>query len=82
MVELQTKGKKTTFSDLEDGQLAVILDDAMDYKGRVVMRHGGYIITVGMHRDHRWGTNANLEVRILEDGEIIKVTDNRLFSNS
>jgi hypothetical protein len=59
--------------DLEDGQLAIVLDKS--YEGTIVQRHGNAAIAIGK----AWGCSWNsiqentLYVRILEAGELIEV---------
>jgi hypothetical protein len=74
-VTLLTKenARRTEMRDLEDGQLAIVLD--RNYKDTVVQRHGKAAIAIGKERGHSWTDveNNTLLVRILEAGELIEV---------
>lgn len=65
--------------DLKSGQLAVITEDFSDYKGRIVQKHGDHLIAIGLPPGCSWSAGAetvSLEVRILEEGETLTVTNN------
>ncbi len=70
----------TVAKDLRDGQLAVIIEDYFDYKGRIIQKFGNDIVTIGMSCGNGWidGGNVNtLKVRILKDGELLTVSNNK-----
>ena len=79
MLKLNQEYQKTILAkNLKDGQLAVITDDVSNYKGRIVQKHGNNLVAIGMATGNGW-SNANsvtLSVRILEDGELLTVTNN------
>lgn len=61
--------------DLEDGQIAIIVEDFSDYKGRIVQRVGTRAITLGMPSGQGWehGDAVTLKVRILTIGETLTI---------
>jgi CO dehydrogenase/acetyl-CoA synthase delta subunit len=70
----------TMAKDLRDGQLAVVIEDFLDYKGRIIQKFGDDLVTIGMSSGNGWvdGANINtLKVRILEDGELLTVSNNK-----
>jgi hypothetical protein len=60
----------TKMSDLRDGQIAVIIEDFADYKGRIVQKFGSIVITLGMDSGACWNNaeTTTLEVKVLEPG--------------
>jgi hypothetical protein len=71
---------KLMAKDLKDGQLAIIVEDYFDYKDRIIQKFGDDLITVGMSSGNGWvgGANINtLEVRVLKDGEVLIVSNNK-----
>lgn len=65
--------------DLKGGQLAVITEDYSNYKGTIIQKYGNSIVAIGMTTGDGWSGGANtlsLEVRILEEGETLTVTNN------
>lgn len=71
---------ETMAKDLRDGQLAVVIEDYFDYKGRIIQKFGDDLVAVGMCSGNGWigGANVNtLKVRILEDGELLIVSNNK-----
>lgn len=70
----------TMAKDLRDGQLAIVIEDYFDYKGRIIQKFGDDLVTIGMSRGNGWvgggGVNT-LKVRILEDGELLTVSNNK-----
>lgn len=81
MVTLKSDEKPTTVmaKDLEDGQIAVIVENFSDYKGRVVQKYGDDLVTIGMSSYRGWpnGNSVTLLVRILEEGELLTITNNK-----
>ncbi len=80
MVELIGNERKNRVlaRDLRDGQIAIIIEDCI-YNGRIIQRFGDDLITIGLPSGSHW-TNVEgvtLEVRILEDGELIRIKDNK-----
>lgn len=80
MVELigNERNNRVLAKDLKDGQIAIITESC-PYNGRIVQRFGDDMITIGLPSGHHWTQigNNTLEVRILEDGELIKIKDNK-----
>ena len=80
MLKLSKENRKIVMAkDLKDGQLAIITEDVSDYKGRIIQKHGDSIIAIGVPYGYSWSGGANrlsLEVRILEEGETLTVTNN------
>ena len=79
MVELIgcERRKRVLARDLNDGQIAVIIEEG-SYTGRIVQRFGTDLISIGLRRGQHW-TNVDgvtLEVRILKEGEPIRIKDN------
>jgi hypothetical protein len=69
----QEDPKKVQMKDLEDGQLAILLDKS--YEGTIVQRHGNAGIAIGKERGYSWSSiqENTLLVRILDAGELIEV---------
>jgi hypothetical protein len=69
----QENPKKVEMRDLEDGQLAIVLDK--NYEGTVVQRHGNAAVAIGKERGYSWNSiqENTLLVRILDAGELIEV---------
>lgn len=80
MVELISNKRKNRVlaRDLRDGQIAIIIEDG-DYNGRIVQRFGNDMVTIGLTHGNHWTQveDNTLEVRILEDGELIRIKDNK-----
>ena len=78
-VELVNENNKklTTVSELKDGQIAIMVDNA--YAGTVVQRYGNNCVAIGKWSGHGWSScnNNTLVVRILENGELIKIFNNQ-----
>jgi len=77
---LKTNKNNSAFRmcDLKDGQIAVIIDSA-NYTGRVIQRYKDNCVAIGKSDGHGF-TNVyrnTLEVRVLEDGELIEVYNNK-----
>jgi len=71
--------------DLEDGQLAVIVEDFSNYKGRIIQKYEGNIVSIGMTSGNGWYDGAatvTLKVRILEDGELLTVLNNKCYGEN
>jgi hypothetical protein len=66
-----------TAKDLKDGQIAVMVDNA--YDGTIVQRYGDNLVAIGQNAGYGWSgcNNNSLTVRILEDGELIKIFNNQ-----
>ena len=64
--------------DLKDGQLAIIVDKYNDYKGRIVQRYKDSMVAIGLPEGNSWSniTCNTLKVRLLQDGELLVVTNN------
>lgn len=76
-VELVSSSKgERTIGTLEDGKIAVITSGK--HIGEVVQRYGDSCISIGKKYGHGWtGCGGNsIKVRVLEEGEIIKIIDN------
>ena len=78
-VELINSNKRSvrTIGSLEDGQIAVVIEGP--YFGEVVQRWSNNCIVIGKGYDQGWSgcSNNKIEVRLLEDGELIKVFNNK-----
>ena len=63
----------TIAGELEDGQIAVMVNNA--YAGKIVQRYGDNLVVIGKKTEHGWSDcNGNtLTVRVLDDGELIEV---------
>ena len=76
---------ETLAKDLRDGQLAVVIEDYFDYKGRIIQKFGDDLVTIGMSTVNGWrgGANVNtLNVRILEDGELLSVSIKKYYNGT
>lgn len=71
------KGSVRTIGSLEDGQIAIVIDSR--HFGEVVQRWSNNCIVIGKGYLHGWSgcNNNSIEVRLLEDGELIKVFNNK-----
>lgn len=80
MVKLKSNEKPNTImaKDLEDGQIAVIIEDFHDYKGRVIQKFGDSLVTIGMSSGQGWcnGNSVTLLVRVLQNGEELIIINN------
>lgn len=80
MLKLKEECVETIMAkDLKDGQLAVIIEDYSNYRGRIIQKYGDDLISIGMATGNGWSGGANvvsLAVRVLEDGELLTVTNN------
>jgi hypothetical protein len=65
-------------NELKDGQIAVIVEDFHDYKGRIVQRYGDNAVSLGLEAGKGWtGIEYNtLKVRVLEAGETLVIYNN------
>ena len=63
--------------DLKDGQVAIITDNA--YNGRIVQRYQNYCVAIGMPEGNSFSNVkvSTLTVRILENGELIEIYNNK-----
>ena len=81
MVKLKSNNEPNTImaKDLEDGQIAVIIEDFSNYNGRVIKKYGDNLVTIGMSSGQGWcnGDSVTLLVRVLENGETLIVTNNQ-----
>jgi len=75
-----------TVDQIKDGQLAQILDypDNQHCIGLVIQRFGSSIYVVGLPLTSGWNTALNdsvkqrhFKIRMLEEGEVLTVTDNK-----
>lgn len=71
--------KTIEMNELKEGQIAVIVDDFNDYKGRVVQRYGDNALALGMKSGNGWTDiqYITLKVRVLEDGETLVISNNQ-----
>ena len=69
--------KDIRMSDLKDGQIAVVIDTYAS--GRLVQRFGDIGVAIGETDGKSWSNIRvnTLLVRILEDGELIKIFNNK-----
>lgn len=82
MVELQSnKTNDIPVKDLKDGQIAVITRwNFSGYEGFVIQRWENRLVSIGCRSGNSWDhvpSNEDLRVRILEDGEILVITNNQ-----
>jgi hypothetical protein len=80
MIRLKDEVQVETIAmnELKDGQIAVIVDNFADYKGRVVQRYGNNAVALGMSSDNGWTVVEwnTLKVRVLEEGETLVIYNN------
>ena len=80
MVELSGNARniRVLAKDLKDGQIAIITESG-PYYGRIVQRFCDIMVAIGLPYGHHWEDilRNTLEVRILEDGDLIKIIDNK-----
>jgi hypothetical protein len=78
-VQLVNKDNRnlTVVSELKNGQIAVMIDNA--YVGTIVQRYGDNCVAIGKSSGHGWSncSNNTLNVRVLADGELIEIFDNK-----
>lgn len=82
-MSVELVNKTSVYStNLKDGQIAVILTSG-PYQGIVVQRYGKELVAIGKSWGCGWldhfQTNPigkGFEIRILQDGELIKVVNN------
>ena len=69
------KDQLTKMGDLEDGQLAIIVDERFGYAGRIVQRYGEHCVPIGRESGDGWThcENVSLLVRVLKPGELIEI---------
>ena len=79
-LEKELSEKKLLMCDLEDGQIAEVIDsEREEYHGRIVQRYKDICVCFGKPSGNSW-TDVQfntLEVRLLEDGEKIVVFNNK-----
>lgn len=65
--------------DLKDGQIAIIVEDYSNYKGTIVQRYGHSMVAIGQNLSCGWDniTVNTLKVKVLDEGEILVVTNNK-----
>ena len=63
--------------DLKDGQIAEVMSDS--YAGRIIQRYKDNAVTIGQSSGHGWSMidKNTLQVRILEDGELMEIFNNK-----
>jgi len=81
MVELnRSKNEKVIMMGaLKDGQIGVVVDDNYPgYKGRIVQRYKSYGVPIGLRGECGWAhaEGKTIKVRVLEEGEILVITNN------
>jgi hypothetical protein len=83
MIKLnEEKGDTLLAKDLKDGQLAIIVGDYSNFKGRIIQRYGNDLVSIGLPIGNGWSNRADavtLEVRVLQDGEILTVLNNECY---
>jgi hypothetical protein len=82
MIKLSEEKVKTLLAkDLKDGQLAVIVEDYSNYKGRIVQKYGDNLVSIGLPTGNGWQEWATviLEVRVLQDGETLTIFNNECY---
>jgi len=78
----KNKEKKVILmQDLKDGQIAVVLknDGFLRYEGKIVQRYGDCAVSIGEKSGEGWSDiqENTLKVRILKQGEILTISDNK-----
>ena len=80
MIKLNEEKVKTLLAkDLKDGQLAVIVEDFANYKGRIIQKYGDSLVSIGLPTGEGWTNGAavvTLKVRVLQDGETLTIINN------
>jgi hypothetical protein len=82
MVKLEKESgeKELLMRDLEDGQMAEVIDsERPEYYGRIVQRYKNICVSLGLPEGNSW-TDVQfntLRVRLLEDGEKIVIFNNK-----
>jgi hypothetical protein len=82
MIKLSEEKVKTLLAkDLKDGQLAVIVEDYSNYKGRIVQKYGDNLVSIGLPTGSGWQewATVTLEVRVLQDGETLTIFNNECY---
>jgi len=83
MIKLNEEKVKTLLAkDLKDGQLAVIVEEYSNYKGRIVQKYDNHLVSIGLPTGNGWHAGADvvtLEVRVLQDGETLTVLNNECY---
>ena len=78
-VKLLNKNNRilTTVSELKDGQIAIMVDNA--YACTIVQRYGSNLVAIGKRVGYGWSScdNNMLTVRVLEEGELIEIVNNQ-----
>ena len=83
MIKLNEEKVKTLLAkDLKDGQLAVIVEDFSNYKGRIIQKYGDSLVSIGLSTGEGWTNRAavvTLKVRVLQDGETLTIFNNECY---
>lgn len=63
--------------DLKDGQIAELMEEC--YTGIIIQRYYNSAVPIGLAGCNGWSSmeNNSLRVRLLEEGELIKIFNNR-----
>ena len=83
MVKLNKNKEKnvTLMQDLKDGQLAIVLLNYTfpNYEGTIIQRFKDSAVAIGRPSGYCWDNieNCTLKVRILKEGEILTIFDNK-----
>lgn len=62
--------------ELEDGQIAIIVEEANSHKGEIVQRYGEHCVNIGKRHGCGWSyinSGNNILVRVLTTGELIEI---------
>lgn len=59
--------------DLKDGQIGVMIEL---YEGRIVQKHGGKIVSIGLNHGNGFSKVCSNKVRVLRNGEKIVIENN------
>lgn len=69
--------RQRTMKDLKDGQIAVVTGGQNgEYKGRVVQRFGGKVVTLGAESGCSWSVLPSIPVEILPLGSTFTLEEN------
>ena len=80
MVKLIHRKKNINISatNLRDGQLAEIIECShKPYIGNIVQRNNNKLIQIGLGDANQWDSIPYIQVRVLDDGDILEILNNK-----